>query len=157
MLFFFTGEAFWTGGPIVETADWQKHKDANAMLRVEGQSLQVLLGEQPSAPTTIIDLPLTPILLATLLLALLGWRWSYGWRTASMPLQLALIWIPLPYLLTHAESLHGPRLPLDGPLVVLAAVALLGLIPGLNCRLCRGEAAATTPAEVIPANPVARR
>jgi hypothetical protein len=39
-------------------------------------------------------------LLGTLALAALGWRWSYGWRKESMPLSLAAIWIPLPYILS---------------------------------------------------------
>lgn len=69
-------------------------------------------------------------LLAMLLLAFLGWRWSFnGWRRA-MPLSLAVVWIPLPYLLGHAESLSGPRLPLDGVLGCYAAFALSCLLPG---------------------------
>src|SRR5262249_47351038 len=31
-------------------------------------------------------------LLGLLLLALLGWRWSYGWQFESMPAELAMIW-----------------------------------------------------------------
>jgi len=79
-----------------------------------------------------------------LFLALLGWRWSYAWRGTSMPLQLALVWIPLPYILTHAEMLHGPRLPLDGPLCCLTALALVCFVPGVNQPLLAGP---TTPAE----------
>jgi len=67
---------------------------------------------------------LTGSLLAMLLLAALGWRWSFGWRCEAMPLSLAAVWIPLPYLLSHAESLSGPRLPLDGVLLCYAAFAL---------------------------------
>src|SRR5262249_19455683 len=40
-------------------------------------------------------------LLGMLLLAFLGWRWSYGWRHESMPAALAMVWVPLPYLLSH--------------------------------------------------------
>jgi hypothetical protein len=68
-------------------------------------------------------------LLAMLLLALLGWRWSYGWRQSSKLLALAFVWIPIPYLLSHAEFLFGPRLPLDGVLLCYAAFALGGIIP----------------------------
>lgn len=74
-------------------------------------------------------------------LALLGWRWSYGWKRASAPLALAIYWIPLPYFLSHAEHLHGPRLPLDGAFICLAALALGCLIPFLGRRLLAGEEA----------------
>ncbi len=78
-------------------------------------------------------------LVVMLLLGLWGWRWSYGFRHASMPLQLALFWVPLPYVLSHAEWLHGPRLPLDGALMTLAALGLVCLIPGLGTPLLGGE------------------
>lgn len=74
-------------------------------------------------------------LLAMLLLAFLGWRWSYGWRRESMPAGLAMVWVPLPYLLSHAEALSGPRLPLDGLLLTYAAFTLACLIPGVGLRL----------------------
>jgi 4-amino-4-deoxy-L-arabinose transferase-like glycosyltransferase len=82
-------------------------------------------------------------LLGFLLLAALGWRWSYAWAKQSMPIALAVIWIPLPYLLSHAEWLHGPRLPIDGVLLCFAAVALVGLIPRIGTALRRG------PGEVV--------
>jgi 4-amino-4-deoxy-L-arabinose transferase-like glycosyltransferase len=82
-------------------------------------------------------------LLGFLLLAALGWRWSYAWAKQSMPIALAVIWIPLPYVLSHAESLHGPRLPIDGVLLCFAAVALVGLIPRVGTALRRG------PGEVV--------
>jgi hypothetical protein len=77
-------------------------------------------------------------LLALLLLGLLGWRWTYGWRHLSMPAPLALVWVPLPYLLSHAEALSGPRLPLDGVLLTCAAFALACLVPGVGGRLRAG-------------------
>lgn len=80
-------------------------------------------------------------LVVMLLLGLWGWRWSYGFRHDSMPLQLALFWAPLPYLLCHVEWLHGPRLPLDGALMTLAALGLVCLIPGIGTPLLRGESA----------------
>jgi 4-amino-4-deoxy-L-arabinose transferase-like glycosyltransferase len=79
-------------------------------------------------------------LLAMLLLALVGWRWSYAWRLASGPAALAVVWLPLPYILSHAESLSGPRLPLDGILLTYAAVALVGVLPGVGTRLREGTA-----------------
>ena len=68
-------------------------------------------------------------LLGMLCLGFLGWRWSYGWAFESMPLSLALLWIPLPYLLSHAEVLSGPRLPLDGVLCCFAAFAVASVLP----------------------------
>lgn len=77
-------------------------------------------------------------LLAILVFGLLGWRWTYGWAEQAMPSSLALIWIPLPYVLGHAEALHGPRLPLDGVLLCYAAFALACCIPGVGGQLLRG-------------------
>jgi hypothetical protein len=77
-------------------------------------------------------------LLAMLLLAALGWRWSYGWRWESMPASLAMVWVPLPYILSHAEALSGPRLPLDGVLWCYATFALACLVPGVAKDLLDG-------------------
>jgi hypothetical protein len=68
-------------------------------------------------------------LFAVLVLATLGWRWSYAWRHEAMPASLAFVWVPLPYILSHAEALSGPRLPLDGVLLCYAAFAIACLIP----------------------------
>lgn len=81
-------------------------------------------------------------LVGLLPLALLGWRWSYGWKRAAAPIALAVYWLPVPYFLTHAENLHGPRLPLDGALICLAALAVGCLIPVLGRPLLQGESAA---------------
>jgi hypothetical protein len=77
-------------------------------------------------------------LLGMLVLSVLGWRWTYGWRFTAMPSSLAVLWIPLPYILSHAEELSGPRLPLDGVLLCYSAFALLCLVPGIGGRLLRG-------------------
>lgn len=69
------------------------------------------------------------VLLLLLPLALLGWRWTYAWRYEAMPSSLALVWIPLPYLLSHAGLLHGPRMPLDGVLLTYASFALACVWP----------------------------
>jgi 4-amino-4-deoxy-L-arabinose transferase-like glycosyltransferase len=79
-------------------------------------------------------------LLGMVLLGLLGWRWTYAWRIRSMPLALAAIWVPLPYILSHAEALSGPRLPFDGVLLCYAAFALACLFPGRKA-LWAGEQA----------------
>jgi hypothetical protein len=70
-----------------------------------------------------------------LLLGVLGWRWTYGWRREAMPSSLAVFWIPLPYLLSHAEALSGPRLPLDGVLLCYAAFALICLVVPTTGRI----------------------
>lgn len=77
-------------------------------------------------------------LLGMIVLGLLGWRWSYGWRSSGMPASLAAVWIPLPYVLSHAGALSGPRLPLDGVLLCYAAFALACLLPGRS-HLWAGE------------------
>ncbi len=77
-------------------------------------------------------------ILAMLLLAFIGWRWSYAWRLASGPAALAVVLLPLPYILSHADSLSGPRLPLDGIYLSYAAFALVGVLPGMGTRLREG-------------------
>jgi hypothetical protein len=78
-------------------------------------------------------------LVGMLALAFLGWRWTYGWRKTAMPAALAILWIPLPYILSHAEMLSGPRLPLDGVLLTFAAFAVCCFIPGVGGFLLRGD------------------
>jgi hypothetical protein len=77
-------------------------------------------------------------LLGMLLLGALGWRWTYAWRREAALAALALVWCVLPYVLSHAEELSGPRLPLDGVLLTYAAFALAGLLPGVGARLRAG-------------------
>jgi hypothetical protein len=77
-------------------------------------------------------------LLFLIVFGLLGWRWTYGWRFQAMPLSLAAIWIPLPYVLSHAEALSGPRLPFDGVLLCYSAFVLACLAPARK-RLFAGE------------------
>lgn len=73
-----------------------------------------------------------------LVLAFLGWRWTYGWRREAFPATLALLWVPFPYILSHAENLSGPRLPLDGILLCLAAFALATFNPVVRAALLAG-------------------
>lgn len=77
-------------------------------------------------------------LLVMLVLALLGWRWTAAWKYEAMPSSLALMWVPLPYLLSHAAALSGPRLPLDGVLLCYAAFALSCMLPVEGGRLQAG-------------------
>jgi 4-amino-4-deoxy-L-arabinose transferase-like glycosyltransferase len=72
---------------------------------------------------------LTAALLGMLVLGFLGWRWSYRWRRSARLSTLALLWVPLPYVLSHAEALSGPRLPLDGILLCYAAFAIASIVP----------------------------
>jgi hypothetical protein len=151
---------------------WRDHSLRTVQLRVEA-ALDFLLGERwfrtgelaVQEPPAVVKndednpervLPIPPLLersyrgtlhgalLAMFVLAALGWRWSYGWRKESMPLSLALIWIPLPYLLGHAEALHGPRLPLDGALLCYAAFAVACCVPGVGGDLFAGSESART-------------
>ncbi len=95
---------------------------------------------EKAAPAPLWLRPVLMLSLITiLLLALLGWRWSYGWKKQSAPLSLAVFWVPLPYLLSHADQLHSSRLPWDGVLIVLAAMGLLSMIPYIGSRLLAGE------------------
>jgi 4-amino-4-deoxy-L-arabinose transferase-like glycosyltransferase len=77
------------------------------------------------------DMILQASLLGMIVLALLGWRWSYPWRRYGRVAVIAVLFIPLPYLLGHAEALSGPRLPLDGVLLCFAGYALACFIPGV--------------------------
>jgi hypothetical protein len=118
-LFFVFGEKWFTGNQLTEdisTAD---------------QPMPEWLG------TSYVQL-LQGSLLGMLLLSFLGWRWSYGWRYESMPAALAMVWVSLPYLISHAEGLSGPRLPLDGVLLTYAAFALACCIPGIGRDLLDG-------------------
>ncbi len=81
------------------------------------------------------------VLLGMVLLGALGWRWSYAWWAEALPLALAVVWIPLPYILSHAEALQGPRLPLDGVLLAQAALVVSCLVPRLGAYLWRGTPA----------------
>jgi hypothetical protein len=95
-------------------------------------------GPLPAALADGYWMTLEATLFGMLLLGLLGWRWTYGWRLTAMPSSLAVMWIPLPYILSHAGELSGPRLPLDGVLLCYSAFALLCLVPGIGGRLLRG-------------------
>lgn len=114
-LYFWMTERFFVNGRLVEFA------------------------ESTVVPPHGTELVLNAALFGMLLLALLGWRWTYGWRADSGPSSLALIWVPLVYVLGHAEALHGPRLPLDGILLTYAAFALCCLVPGMSSNLLQAR------------------
>jgi hypothetical protein len=63
------------------------------------------------------------------------------------------MWIPLPYILSHAEALSGPRLPLDGVLLCYSAFAIGCLVPGWSARLLAGY----RPPVAVPVRETGRR
>jgi hypothetical protein len=86
----------------------------------------------PAQPTPLprgLPLALRLALLVMFTLGLMGWRWSYGWNREANLASLAFLWIPLPYILSHADDFSGPRLPLDGVLLTFAAFALAWMFP----------------------------
>jgi hypothetical protein len=97
-------------------------------------------GSEEVEPNWLMSYPvvLESTMLVLLMLGLLGWRWTYAWSSRAMLSTLAMIWIPLPYVLSHAEALSGPRLPLDGILLSYTAFALACLFPG-RWQLWEGE------------------
>src|SRR5439155_16706443 len=97
----------WAGLYFVFGAAW--FQDGSPSLPDDG-TMPAWLGE-------IFPGLLYTALLGMLLLGVLGWRWSFVWRRQARLTTLAVIWVPLPYLLSHAETLSGPRLPLDGVLI----------------------------------------
>jgi hypothetical protein len=86
-------------------------------------------GADVSAPPEMLrelfPLLLNASLVALFALAVLGWRWTFAWAWHARLATLAAVWLPLPYILSHAEALSGPRLPLDGVLLCFAAYALV--------------------------------
>ena len=62
-------------------------------------------------------------LFAVLVLALFGWRTSAG-EDCGLAV-LAFVLLPIPYLLSHADKLSGPRLPWDAVLAIFAGHAIV--------------------------------
>jgi hypothetical protein len=106
----------------------------------QGQLADQISSEETMPPWLAAAYPvvLEGTMLVLVMLGLLGWRWTYVWRYSAMPATLAMIWIPLPYILSHAEALSGPRLPLDGVLLMYTAFVLACLFPGRR-QLWSGE------------------
>jgi 4-amino-4-deoxy-L-arabinose transferase-like glycosyltransferase len=111
----------WAGLSFVFGEQWLRNGTAWEYVGGAGELPPWLAASYPAL--------LVGALLAMLLPAFFGWRWSYGRRRDSSPAALAVAWLPLPYLLSHADALSGPRLPLDGVLLCYAAFALVGLLP----------------------------
>jgi hypothetical protein len=88
--------------------------------------------DEPTGLAELIPLALPVFMIVMLTLGLLGWRWSYGWNREANLGSLALVWIPLPYVLSHGDYFCGPRLPLDGVLLTFAAFALGWMFPPVS-------------------------
>jgi hypothetical protein len=101
-------------------------------------SIQDNLESMPSWMSENLELMFYAATCVVIFLGLLGWRWTYAWRREGRLLALATIFIPLPYILSHAEGLIGPRLPLDGVLLTFSAYALGCLVPGVGTSLFAG-------------------
>jgi hypothetical protein len=82
------------------------------------------LAESVNPPEELTDHQAQTVLIGTLVVVF--FLSFVGWRQPSRLAALAVFWVPLPYVLSHAEMLSGPRLPLDGVLLCLAAYALVG-------------------------------
>ena len=121
-LAFYLGDSWFRDGSVVVLTPYQP--DENDSPEAREQKAALIDDLQQRAPMV-----LNSWLVGMLALALIGWRWSYAWRWESYPAFLAAFWVPLPYILGHAEALSGPRLPLDGVLLTFAAVSLVGLLP----------------------------
>jgi hypothetical protein len=68
------------------------------------------------------------MLFSLLALAFVGWRTSAGEDCGLAA--LALILLPIPYLLSHAEKLSGPRIPWDALLAIFAGHAIVCCFAG---------------------------
>jgi 4-amino-4-deoxy-L-arabinose transferase-like glycosyltransferase len=135
-LYFFLGKEFFDRGVFVAQISEPEKKVS------EDETVTSWAHEIEAWLRNAINVVLGVTILLLLALGLLGWRWTYGWRRDSRPATLAMIFIPLAYILTHAESLHGPRLPLDG--VLLTYVAFVLCLPILGRYLAAGSAGVKT-------------
>jgi hypothetical protein len=135
-LFFFFGQRWFEDGQLADAVDPER-------------APEWLTRAYPGA--------LAGSLLAVLVLGVLGWRWSYGWRFSAMPSSLAVMWIPLPYVLGHAEQLSGPRLPLDGVLLTYVAFVVGCCVPGVSRWLLAGERLVAREAVAVGGAPVPQR
>jgi hypothetical protein len=118
------GVYFWFG------ADWFKSGKS-----FETESLSAM--ESPGILLGNATLLFNAVFLFMIVFGLLGWRWTSKYSVQAMPTSLALIWIPLPYILGHAAGLLGPRLPLDGVVLCYAAFALASLLAPYRSGLLR--------------------
>ncbi len=110
----------WAGFCFLVGEDWLTRAAVNQTPALENNAEFI----SPAMPAV-----LSGVLLAMLLLGPLGWHCATDTEPGARLAALALLLIPLPYLLGHAEALQGPRLPLDGVLLSYTAFALLAFLP----------------------------
>jgi hypothetical protein len=137
-VYFLVGERCVSEGVFVSQAHEAKKIDS------EQPAVVAVVPEIEAKWPKAIDSLFAGTMVVVLGLAFLGWRWTYGWRKDSLPASLAVIFIPLPYILTHAEALHGPRLPLDGVLLSYAAFVLCCFVPFVSGYLLSGTSGVKT-------------
>lgn len=144
---FFTGQkGLADGGPAPEAPAGSTQREEHPLS--SGHFVEVNEGhEMPAWLADVYPIGMPAVVVGMLFLAFLGWRWSYGWRWESFPAVLAMIWVPLPYVLSHAGGLSGPRLPLDGVLLCFAAFALGCFVPGVREDLLEAPGAGEPPGE----------
>src|SRR5262249_34836904 len=120
----------WAGLYFVFGEDWFTQRALTASGGTGGAAAGLVRGSLPSWLAGAYRGILVGALFAMLFLGFVGWRWTFPWRVPARLATLALLWVPLPYLLTHAEQLSGPRLPLDGVLLCFSAFVIARLLPG---------------------------
>jgi hypothetical protein len=131
-MYFFLGKKFFDDGTFVaQLSEPAKTSGEDESAASWARDVQAWL-------QNAVNVVLAVTMLLLLAFGLLGWRWTYGWRRDSRPATLAMLFIPLPYILTHAEALHGPRLPLDG--VLLCYTAFVLCLPIIGGYLAAGSA-----------------
>jgi hypothetical protein len=118
------GRRLWAGLMFVFGENWFKDR----MLSHTTSGTNAVT--PPEWLTDASETALRGSLLVMITIGLLGWRWSFGFRQRARLATLAAVWLPLPYLLAHAGSLSGPRLPLDGVVLCYVAFALACCAPG---------------------------
>ncbi|MGF1578794.1 MAG: ArnT family glycosyltransferase [Gemmataceae bacterium] len=124
--YFFFGKAWFTG----ETDNPASDQNGTSTSQDDPEVNAVWSWVHGNSPLIVHSM-----LLGMLALGFLGWRWTHGPHTQTGLAALALVWIPLPYILSHAENYFGPRIPLDGILLTFGAFAIGCLIPGLRGKL----------------------
>ena len=76
---------------------------------------------------------LQAVMLGMLVLALLGWRWSYGWRWESIPAALAVMWRPLAFASADPDVAQARGVPVRT--LSFAFMLVLGLAVALSVQI----------------------
>jgi hypothetical protein len=62
-------------------------------------------------------------------------------------LSLVIYWLPIPYLLSHSGQWHSSRIPMDGALMVISLLGLVGCLPYFNRTILHGEQSGGDPSK----------